>query len=114
MIRLSAENDRSHLAVLTAMVKAICSYFSKVGNASLREEIACRTSLMLSRTLAFKVLLAKVHSIDSISLCPSHRTQLVGAKFWAQESEVSLGCRLLLPSYAQGFCQQIDAEVQRS
>ena len=65
MIRFSAENDRSHLAVLTAIVREICSNFSRVGNASLREEIPSRTSLMLSRSLAFKVFLANEHSIDN-------------------------------------------------
>ena len=89
MIRLSAENDRSHLAVLTAIVRAICSNFSRVGNASLREDISSRTSLILSRSLAFKVFFASEHSIDSKLMSISHGTLLVEAKFWVEESEVS-------------------------
>ena len=89
MLCLSAENDRSYIAVLTAMVKAIFSNFSKVGNASLREEVACRTSLMLSRSLYLTYPLLS-YILLIVTLCPCHRTQPVGAKFWAEESEVSL------------------------
>lgn len=39
LIRFNAENDLSHVAVLTTIVKAICSTFFNVGKAASRGKI---------------------------------------------------------------------------
>ena len=62
-IRLRAENDRSHSAVLTAIVRAIYSSLSNVGNANFNGYTSRRTSFILFKSLPCKVLLANVHEI---------------------------------------------------
>ena len=65
---LSAENDHSHCAVLTASVRAICRSLTNEGKASFNKQTSRSASFMLSNSLFCKVHLASVHSIVTRSL----------------------------------------------
>ena len=99
-MHLNAENDRSHSAVLTAIVRVICSSLTNVGKASFNKQTSLSTSFMLSISLFCKVRLASVHSIFSLNSC---MIQLMEADNQSQEIVKMKDCNIVLPSLDQYF-----------
>ena len=68
LMRFSAENDRSHSAVLTTIVSASCSNLTRFGKADFSGAISRSTSLMVSSSLSARVQLASQYPVDSKSI----------------------------------------------
>ena len=67
-VHFKHENDLSHSAVVTTIVRAIWRTFVTVGNAIVNGIISFSTSLILQTSLPLKVRLAIRHSAESESL----------------------------------------------
>ena len=67
LIRLSAEKDLSHCAVLTKIVRAIWTAFSNVGNAALSGVSSRKTSPTFSISACISVHYSRVDSMHSNS-----------------------------------------------